>query len=111
METTFAVEGGRFRYWLKNDNALGEPAKVWRYHHFASYCSFEQKRATLCACLRKVQSMASDDTELYRSAEQKLAEFSELEYPTTVLRGVCTYLAACTGRYEWIRVRQVISSW
>ena len=30
LETTFSIEGGRIRYWLKNDNPFGGPAKVWR---------------------------------------------------------------------------------
>ena len=87
------------------------PAKVWRYQHWASYCSFEQKRATLSACLKKVHSMASDADAVFTSAVQKLHEFRQLAYPTSVLRGTCTYMAACTACYAWIRVRRVVDTW
>ena len=80
LETTFEVRpGGRIRHWLKNDNPQGGPPKIWRYQHFASYCSFEQKRATLMACLKKVHGMANDGAALYQSALKKLAEFRELQ--------------------------------
>ena len=111
LETTFEIEGQRIRHWLKNDNKRGAPPKIWRYQHFASYSSFAQKRATLTACLRKVQAMASDGAALRSSAVQKLSEFHALEYPAAILRGVCTYLAARSGRYEWIQVRDEISQW
>ena len=78
---------------------------------WASYCSFEQKRATLSACLKKVHSMASDADAVYASGLQKLDEFRRLAYPRSVLRGACTYMAACTGSYAWIRVRHVVDTW
>ena len=53
LETTLAVQSGHIRHWLKNENPLGGPVKVWRYQHWASCTSFEQKRATLSACLSK----------------------------------------------------------
>ena len=111
LETTFSIEGGHIRHWLKNDNPIGGPTKVWRYQHWASCCSFEQRRATLSACLKKVQAMASDQHVLYKSALQKLDEFRRLAYPMAVLRGACTYMAACTGCFAWIRVRHVVSAW
>ena len=111
LETTFRVEGNTIRHWLKNDNPRDGPTKVWRYHHFASYCSFEQKRATVMACMKKVQAMASDRDVLYPSAVQKMDEFRRLSYPIAVLRGVCTYMAACTHEYEWIKVRSEVASW
>ena len=48
---------------------------------------------------------------LYLSALQKLDEFRRLAYPTSVLRGACTYMAACTSCYAWIRVRHVVDAW
>jgi hypothetical protein len=62
-------------------NPIGGPVKVWRYQHLASYCSFEQKRATLSACLKKVHSMASDADAVYQGGLQKLDEFRRLAYP------------------------------
>jgi len=111
LETTFQIRGNSIWHWLKNDNVRGQPPKVWRYHHFASYCSFEQKRATLMACLKKVHRMASDRYVLQCSALQKLEEFHRLQYPTAVLRGVCTYMAACTSQYGWIQVREIVETW
>lgn len=111
LETTFAIDHGRIRHWLKNENPVGGPPRVWRYQHWASYCSFEQKRATLSACLKKVHSMASDADAVYVSALQKLDEFRRLAYPKSVLRGACTYMAACTSCYAWIRVRRVVDTW
>jgi precorrin-4 methylase len=63
------------------------------------------------ACMQKVQRMASDKEAIYDSAVQKMAEFARLEYPISVLRGVCTYMAATTAQYEWINVRATISMW
>ena len=57
------------------------------------------------ACLQKINKMSSDDEALHNSAMQKQREFQRLDYPTAVLKGVCTYLAATTSRYEWIKVR------
>ena len=108
LETTFEVRGGVVRHWLKNENPRGGPTKVWRYHHWASYSSFEQKRATMTACLKKVHGMASDGDALFASALQKLDEFRRLAYPKTILRGACTYMAATTGCYAWIRARHCV---
>ena len=111
LETTFSIRGGEIRHWLKNDNELGKPTKVWRYQHWASCCSFEQRRATLSACLKKVHGMSSDSEVLVQSAIQKLDEFRRLAYPRSVLRGACTYMAGCTACYAWIRVRHVVDTW
>ena len=67
-----------------------------------------QKRALLQACLQKVAKMASDKDALYHSALQKISEFTDLQYPRSVLRGVCTYLGATTGEGTWINVRHAI---
>ena len=109
LETTFAVKDNKFRHWLKNDNTAERPHSIWRYQHFASATPFQQKRAVIMACMQKVQRMASDKKAIYDSAVQKMAEFARLEYPISVLRGVCTYMAATTAEYEWINVRATIS--
>ena len=57
------------------------------------------------ACMRKAQTMASDETALYDSALLKFHEFRRQGYPVSVLAGVCSYMAATTSRYTWIRVR------
>ena len=111
LETTFDVRGRHIRHWLKNENPMGGPPKVWRYQHFASNCSFEQKRATMTACLKKVQSQASDQDTIFSTALVKLDEFRRLAYPKPVLRGACTYMAACTSSFAWIRVRRVVDTW
>ena len=63
------------------------------------------------ACMKKVQAMASDADALHGSALQKLEEFRRLCYPKAVMRGVCTYMAACTREYEWIKIRSVVEAW
>ena len=63
------------------------------------------------ACLKKVHRMASDAPALHDSALQKLEEFRRLRYPKSVLRGVCTYMAATTSQYEWIKVRRVVDQY
>ena len=70
LETTFRWEGGRFRYWLKNDNEVDEVPRIWRYADFRSHDPFEQKRASLTMMLRKVHRMASDSEALRVSALQ-----------------------------------------
>ena len=96
---------------LASTHPIGGPAKVWRYQHWASCSSFEQKRATLASCLKKVHSMASDAEAVFAAGVQKLDEFKRLAYPKSVLRGACTYMAACTACYAWIRVRHVVDTW
>jgi len=104
LETRFTIENNVFRYKLKNDNEDGE-MHVWRYMHFHANAPFVQKRATLTACLKKVQKMSSDAANLYGSAMDKVAEFRRLRYPTALLRKACSYLGATTGVREWLDVR------
>ena len=109
LESTFELRDNLFRHWLKNENTVQRPHTVWRYQHFASATAFQQKRAVIMACMKKVQRMASDKEAIQRSAIQKFAEFARLEYPISVLRG--TYMAAVTAEYEWIKVRERVSTW
>ena len=111
LETTFAVEGNRFRRWLKNDNSEAKPHAIWRYQDFASSTPFERKRAVILASMRKVHAMASDRDALHASAIQKLLEFRRLRYPASVLRGICTVMATVTATYEWIKIRDEVSTW
>ena len=96
-----------FEFRLKNDNENGKQ-KVWRYQHFHSNSPFLQKRATLVACLRKVQEMASGPHILYTSALAKVEEFRRLRYPLSVLHKTCAYLGASTGEAAWLDVRDVL---
>ena len=81
---------------------------MWRYHHWWSAAPFLQKRATLTACLRRVQHHASNPTRLYSSALAKVNEFRALKYPLSVLRQACNYLGASGGEGAWIKVRDAI---
>ena len=47
LESTFKIEDNKFRFWLKKDNTLEQPNKIWRYQRFESATSFEQRRAVL----------------------------------------------------------------
>ena len=107
LETRYAIERNKIKYRLKNDNDSGE-TKVWRYQHFHSASPFMQKRATLTACLKKVQRMSSDASTLWESALAKVAEFRRLRYPLSVLRKACSYLGAVSGEGTWITVRSTL---
>ena len=107
LETRFWVDGDRIRHKLKNDNEGGH-VKVWRYQHWDSNTPFLQKRATLTACLRKVQQQASDPAAMIPSALDKIAEFRRLRYPESVLQKACTFLGASTGEGTWITVRNAL---
>ena len=107
LETRLKLENNRFQHWLKNDNEDGN-GKVWRYQHFTSFSPFLQKRATLTACLKKVNNMACNDTVLYASAMDKLKEFHNLGYPRPLLKTACAYVAAATNNRRWLDVRDDI---
>ena len=106
LETTFEItEANTIRFWLKNTNEEGKPPTIWRYAHFASYAPFEQKRAVLMACLRKIHKMSSDGLARMRSARQKLHEFKQLEYPSRMLWTACTTMGVTTRDTIWFRIR------
>lgn len=106
LETTFRIEhGNKIQHWLKNDNVPGEPQKTWRYAHFHSYMAFNQKKAVIKACLRKVHYMASNNKVLESSAIQKLQEFGILKYPYKVLWSICTTMGVQTRNPTWFKVR------
>ena len=106
LETQFSiVNGRRVRHWLKNENRPGEAPKVWRYAHWGCYSSIEQKKATLMACLRKVDNMASDTHALARSAWMKVVEFLRLGYPLKVLWNACTTMGVSTREPSWFKIR------
>ena len=83
-------------------------SKVWRYQHWYSNTPFMQKRATVTACLRKVQQMASDPTQILVGAREKLEEFRRLHNPDSVLQKACNFLGASTGEGTWITVRNAL---
>ena len=93
-------------FWLKNENE--KENKIWRYNHFHSNGSFVQKRATLTACLKKTEAMASNKYVFLDSAVNKIREFQNLAYPNTILKGACTFLAATTGNGAWMDVKRHI---
>ena len=103
LETTYEVSATDIRYKLKNENE--RMTKIWRYQHFQSYSPFSQKRATLIACLRKVQRHASDRINLHSSALAKLREFRNLGYPKDVLTKACTHLAISSEDPTWLSIR------
>ena len=107
LETRFWVEEGNIKHKLKNDNEGGKD-NVWRYQHFYSNTAFLQKRATLTACLRKAQSMASDPQRVREGALEKITEFRRLRYPLSVLQKACNYLGATSGEGMWITVRNAL---
>ena len=106
LETQFRiVDGSRVRHWLKNENQLGQDPKTWRYAHWDCYSNIELKKSTLMACLRKVETMASDSHALTRSAWMKMAEFLRLGYPLKVLWNACTTMGVRSRDPAWFKVR------
>ena len=106
LETTFKVtESNSIRYWLKNDNDIGKPQRIWRYAHFDSAMNFMQKKSILQACLKKIDRMASDAPALYDSAITKLSEFWHLDYPDKMLWSACTTMGVCTRDPTWFDIR------
>ena len=103
LENELYVGTCGIRYKLKNVNAYGE-RKVWRYHHFSSYTPYSQKRATLVATLKKVDKMGSDSHMRVASAYAKLAEFSQLGYPTRMLQYACQRVGRETGHSTWFKI-------
>ena len=107
LETAFWTSEDHITHRLKNDNSNGRQ-QIWRYQHWYSNAPFLQKRATLTACLRKVQQMASDPATLRQGALEKIAEFRRLSYPLSILRKACNFLGASTGEGTWITVRDTL---
>ena len=108
LETRFAVspDGKDISYRLKNDNEGGNEPQIWRYHHFHSYGSYVQKRATLLAALWKVHHMASNTEQLLFGGVEKLKEFARLEYPKNIRKFMCGFLARETGNFMWYTIMQ-----
>ena len=100
LESTFEVKGGKIEYRLKNTNAEGGK-KVWRYHSFDSYTPNTQKVSTMKAVLKKVDKMASDQAQRWRSAIYKLEEFSRLGYPAVIRRHACLAIAEEVDTALW----------
>ena len=109
LETRVWISNNEIRHKLKNDNEGGQ-TKVWRYKHFDDGSPFMEKRATVTACLKKVQQMASDgQADVFATAAlDKIAEFRRLRYPLSVLTKCCTFLGVSTGVRQWYRVRDAL---
>ena len=104
LETQFFIENRKIRHRLKNVNE--HTKKVWRYHHYESYSQYQQIKATLIACLWKVQNMASDDEQLFISGCAKLKEFELLSYPKHLRTYGCAVMAKGTGNTTWFDIRR-----
>ena len=106
LETRFELSPDKknISYRLKNDNEGRTEPQIWRYHHFQSYGSYIQKRATLLAALWKVHHMASDSKQLLFSGIEKLKEFEKLDYPKGIRKYMCGILARETDNYMWYAI-------
>jgi len=102
LETSFKIEGSYIHFRLKNANE-GDERKVWRYFSrtTATCLSYEQKRSTLIATLKKVDSMAGNKSERFESAMHKLREFADLGYPVKVRQYACYRVGRETGQTIW----------
>ena len=104
LETSYRMQNGWLRWWLKNDNSAGQ-RRVWRYQDYRAHAPDSQKWALMVSALRRVDRMASDDLAIVESARDKLQEFAHLGYPAKMQRRACQTLATSTGRAVWRRVR------
>jgi hypothetical protein len=109
LETSFEITAdNRVRYWLKNNNQVGQPPRIWRYAHFHSYMPFPMKRAVMMSCLKKVHRMASGPCELYESGIKKIAEYLQLQYPEKMVWTACTTMGVHTRNPTWFDIRDNI---
>ena len=66
-----------------------------------------QESCATSRALRKVYYMASDDGMLYKSAQDKLREFTRAGYPKGVRRYVCVGLGHATGNEAWFVISKM----
>ena len=96
---------GKITYRLKNDNEWCMEPKVWRYQHWYSGASYTQKRGILLATLKKVDRMASDSTQLFISATEKIREFYQKQYPPGTIGFACNMMYNSTGNRMWKHIK------
>ena len=101
------IEDNKIRYRIKNDNEDGKE-NIWRYMHYDSHTTKEQKITTMKACLKKVHNLASDKEMLSYSGVNKLVEFARLQYPKKEMKRVCSQIARETRCSTWFRIRDYI---
>ena len=101
LETSFEIMQGELNFRLKNANAGTNGKTIWRYQSYESYTPATQKASVLTATLKKVDYMASDQSEKFESAMDKLHEFRELRYPARVRRNACAVLAKERDSVVW----------
>ena len=100
---------GSFTHRLKNVNEGREsqPA-VWRYQRWDSYGSESMKIGVLIGCLRKVEWMASNESQFHEGLGFKLREFEALGYPQRVLRSACERMyESISGGWRWLQAASV----
>ena len=109
LETIFKKTlGGTITHRLKNGNE--DSLKIWRYHHYQSALDYGTKRGILASCLKKVEKMASNPSELRISALAKCAEFLALGYPIGILKFFCGTRARESGLHTWYEVSRRLDS-
>ena len=106
LETEFEIRNNKFRYWLKNANA--KEKKIWRYQHWYSHASYQQKRALARSCLRRVHGMACDNEAIMKVAREKIREFKDIGYPYWLLKRACAYVATVEKDPIWSHIRKEI---
>ena len=112
LETQFEVtEDGVLTHRLKNKNEGCLEQQVWRYHSYDSYVPYLQKFGVLMGVLKKVESMASDGTQLRRGAAAKMNEFRRLGYPARVLRTACfkMHAGSASDSFNWLDVAHALT--
>ena len=108
LETTFAIEGQSIRHWSTSAALLQRSGATSISPVIAPLRRSGPRSQPACERFKPWRAMAPP-CEAVRC--KKLSEFHALGYPIAVLRGVCTYLGASSGRYEWIQVREELMAW
>ena len=66
------------------------------------------KRQVVLATLKKVERMASNVDQLWKSAIPILEEFTNLGYPIGILKFMCAVVAKDTCSRVWLDIRDAI---
>ena len=103
LETFIELDGNRFNHRLKN--TFEKRADLtWKYKDYHSFNPRAQKRGLVAGIFMKLDLMASDDSQFWRSLHAKAEELQRSRYPRSLLREMCLKRAAsldCDDSRRW----------
>ena len=106
LETRFEANSMSLVHRLKNQNE--NQHAVWRYQDFRSCLPYGVKRQTLLATLKKVDRMANNEDQLWKSALPILQEFKNLRYPKGILKFMCSVTGRDHNNNIWFKIRDYV---